>query len=71
MCGPECLFSFNDLFVASEGRMWTPEEEASFKSLSQDQRNEWVSKLAAKAPQFVTQDKVGTNGIVYRAFWVE
>lgn len=51
--------------------MWTPEEEASFKSLSQDQRNEWVSKLAAKAPQFVTQDKVGTNGIVYRAFWVE
>jgi hypothetical protein len=71
MGGPECLFSFRDLFVAAEGRAWTTEEEVCFKGLTQDERNEWVSGLAAKAPQFVTEDKVGTDGIVYRAFWIE
>ena len=71
MRGPECCFSFQDLFTAAEGRMWTPEEEAKFKSLTQDQRNDWVTQLAAKAPQFRTQDKIGDDGIVYRAFWIE
>ncbi len=71
MLGPECEFSFADLFRAAEGRDWTSEEEAGFVSLTQDERNEWVSRLAAKAPQFTTKDKVGTDGVVYRAFWIE
>ena len=71
MHGPECAFSFQDLFHAAEGRSWTTEEELNFVNLTQDERNEWVSNLTAKAPQFRTQDKVGDNGITYRAFWIE
>ena len=71
MRGPECCFSFQDLFTAAEGRIWTADEETEFQSLTQRERNEWVSKLAAKAPQFRTQDKVGDDGITYRAFWIE
>ena len=71
MRGPECDFSFADLFEAAYGRQWTDQEELRFQRLSQLDRNEWVTKLAALAPQFTTQDKVGTDGIVYRAFWVE
>lgn len=71
MRGPECCFSFEDLFTAAEGRMWTSVEEATFTSLTHDERNEWVSKLAAKAPQFQTKDKVGDDGVTYRAFWIE
>ncbi len=71
MRGPECCFSFADLFVAAEGRIWTTEEERVFKNLTQEERNEWVSMLAARAPEFRTQDKVGTDGVMYRAFWIE
>ncbi len=71
MRGPECCFSFADLFSAAEGRIWTHEEEKVFQNLTQQERNEWVSRLAQKAPQFKTQDKIGTDGITYRAFWIE
>ena len=71
MRGPECCFSFADLFSAAEGRHWTPTEEKVFQNLNQEERNEWVSRLAEKAPQFKTQDKVGTDGVTYRAFWIE
>ena len=70
MCGPECAFSFQDLFFAAEGRVWTPDEELTFAHMSQADRNNWVAILAQKAPQFTTEDKVGTDGIVYRAFWI-
>lgn len=71
MLGPECCFSFADLFTAAEGRMWTEQEENVFKNLSQSERNDWVSRLAEMAPQFKTQDKVGSDGLIYRAFWVD
>ena len=58
MRGPEYCFSFHGLFTATEGRKWTPEEETTFRSLTQDQRNEWVSQLVAKAPEFKIQDKI-------------
>jgi hypothetical protein len=51
--------------------MWTKGEEETFTNLTQDERNEWVSKLVAKAPQFQTKDKVGDDGVTYRAFCVE
>lgn len=70
MRGPECCFSFEDLFRAAEGRIWTIEEEIIFLGLSQTERNEWVTKLVSKAPQFVTEDKVGDDGVIYRAFWI-
>jgi hypothetical protein len=56
--------------VAAEGRIWTIEEEIELISLSQEERNEWVTKLVAKAPQFITQDKIGDDGVIYRAFWI-
>jgi hypothetical protein len=68
--GIECNFSFADLFIAAEGRTWTSDEEIVFKNLTQRQRNEWVSSLVVKAPEYVTQDKVGTGGVMYRAFWI-
>lgn len=71
MRGPECCFSFEDLFISAEGRPWTSEEELVFKNLNQDERNEWVSTLANKAPQFKTQDKIGDDGVTYRAFWID
>ena len=71
MLGPECCFSFADLFVAAEGRMWTADEEQSFSALTQREKNTWVTRLAEKAPQFKTQDKTGADGVVYRAFWIE
>lgn len=71
MLGPECDYSFADLFVAAEGRMWTDEEESTFKNLTQEEKNEWVARLAQKAPQFTTKEKVGADGVVYRAFWIE
>ena len=70
MVGPECCFSFADLFIAAEGRGWTVEEESMFLNLTQEDRNKWVSKFLEKAPEFVSQDKVGTDGVVYRAFWI-
>lgn len=51
--------------------MWTEQEENVFKNLSQSERNDWVSRLAEMAPQFKTQDKVGSDGLIYRAFWVD
>ena len=71
MLGPECCFRFEDLFFAAEDRRWTLEEEAMFKSLTQDERNAWVAMLVKKAPQFTTQDRIGTDGLVYRAFWID
>ncbi|MEI8281051.1 MAG: hypothetical protein WCG75_01475 [Armatimonadota bacterium] len=70
MLGPECCFSFADLFVATEGRMWTVDEAQDFQKLSQDQKNAWVTVLAEKAPQFVTVNRMGIDGVVYRAFWI-
>ncbi|MBI1333268.1 MAG: hypothetical protein JST12_06460 [Armatimonadetes bacterium] len=71
MRGPECCFSFADLFVAAKGRPWNQDEEAMFQNLTQSERNDWVSHLATMAPQFRTEDKIGDDGVVYRAFWVE
>ena len=71
MRGPECCFSYRDLFSVAEGRIWTPEEEIVFKNLTQVERNKWVSKLVTKAPQFQTKEKVGDDGVTYLAFWIE
>ncbi len=70
MRGPECCFSFEDLFIAAEGRRWTTDEALEFKQLSQDQKNERVTDLVNKAPQFITADRFGTDGVLYRAFWI-
>jgi len=68
MRGPECAFSFEDLFRAAYGRGWSENEKAQVYGMTQADRNEWVSQTAAKT-DFKTEDRVGTDGVVYRAFW--
>ena len=67
---PECAFGFEDLFQAAWGRGWTAEERDQVYAMTQSDRNEWVSGTAAKS-DFKTADRVGTDGMVYRAFWRE
>lgn len=67
--GPECELGFADLFRMARGREWTPEEERRYRALSQPERNAAVRELAAEAGDIHTADRVGTDGVVYTAFW--
>lgn len=69
--GRECFIGFQDLFRLAEGRAWTGAEERAFAGLSQPERNARVKALAAAAGNVRTEDRVGTDGLVYTAFWVE
>jgi hypothetical protein len=62
---------FGELFELAHGRAWTGEEARAFAGLDQAGRNAAVKELAAKAACVRTEDRVGTDGRVYTAFWVE
>ena len=69
--GRECQYSYADLFEAVRGRAWTDAERGAFESLTQPQRNAWVKEMARAADGAVsTEDRVGTDGQVYTAFWL-
>lgn len=63
-----CQFSFDDLFQAAFGRVITEKERRELYGLSQTDRNQRVGEWAKKAG-WQTEDRVGTDGIEYRAFW--
>ena len=63
--------SFDELFRRANGRAWTADEERAFLALDQPARNEAVKRLAAAAPGIRTEDQIGSDGVVYTAFWVE
>jgi hypothetical protein len=63
--------SFRELFARARKRSWTAAEEREFMALDQDSRNQLVKKLAAEAGGVRTEDRVGTDGVVYTAFWAE
>jgi hypothetical protein len=70
LMGYECDYSFADLFRIVRNRSWTDAERAQFESLDREERNEWVRQLAAEsAGQIVTEDRRGSDGLVYTAFW--
>ncbi len=69
--GKECAYSFADLFMLARKRTWTEEERAYFAALDQTDRNHVVRQLAAEAGNVVTEDKIGSDGTVYTAFWVD
>ncbi len=70
--GRECQYSYADLFEAVRGRTWNESERLQFESLTQPQRNAWVKDLAGASGGTVgTQDRVGTDGQTYTAFWLE
>ncbi len=69
--GRECQYSYADLFEAIHGRTWNESERLQFESLTQPQRNAWVKEMARAADGAVsTEDRMGTDGQVYTAFWL-
>jgi len=69
--GQECRYSFSDLFRLAHDRDWTEEEKSAFMVLDQGARNCAVKRLADKAGCIRTEDRLGTDGMTYTAFWVE
>ena len=67
----ESCMSFAELFELARGRAWTLEEERAFGALDQAGKNEAAKELAACAGCVQTEDRVGTDGQVYTAFWTE
>jgi len=66
-----CSMGFADLFRLAKGRDWTEEEVRGFQALDQPGKNKVVKQLAAEAGCIRTEDQVGTDGVVYTAFWKE
>jgi hypothetical protein len=66
---------FRELFELAKGRLWTPEEERAFGALGQEARNQAVRELAGEAGVrgacVRVEDRLGTDGVVYSAFWRE
>ena len=69
--GRECSLGFADLFRLARKRDWTPAEERAFEGMDQEARNAAVVELAHEAGGIRTEDRVGTDGVVYTAFWQE
>ena len=69
--GRECSIGFADLFRLARKRDWTAEEELAFQVLTQPERNAAVLDLAREAGGIRTEDRIGTDGQVYTAFWLE
>ena len=47
------------------------DEQARFQAMDQDARNAMVKQLAQEAGCIRTEDRRGTDGLIYTAFWVE
>lgn len=69
--GRECRYSFDDLFRLANDRDWTAAEKSEFLALDHSVRNAVVKRLAQKAGNVQTEDRLGTDGQVYTAFWVK
>jgi hypothetical protein len=69
--GGDCELGFADLFQLAKKRDWTPDEERAFQALDQAGRNAAVVRLAREAGGIRTEDRVGTDGVTYTAFWRE
>jgi hypothetical protein len=66
--GIECAYSFNDLHLAANGKGLSAQESESFLLLDQNERNALVKQWAELAGWLV-EDRVGSDGLVYTAFW--
>jgi hypothetical protein len=69
--GRECSIGFADLFRLAKKRDWTADEERVFQALDQEARNTAVVELAREAGGIRTENRVGTDGLIYTAFWLE
>jgi len=66
-----CSMGFAELFRLAKGREWTEEEVRGFQALDQEGKNRVVKQLAVEAGGIHTEDQMGTDGVVYTAFWKE
>ena len=66
-----CCMSLCALFRRANGRSWTAEEERSFQALDQPARNAAVRELALAAGDVRVEDRRGSDGRVYAAFWID
>jgi len=68
--GSECAYSFEDLFQNAKGRVMSDEERNSLEAAPQEDRNrrvrEWVAETGG---EFVCEDRRGSDGRIYTAFW--
>jgi uncharacterized protein YbjQ (UPF0145 family) len=62
---------FAELFRLARKRIWTTEEKDAFQALDQEARNAAVKQLAQEAGCVRTADRLGTDGVIYTAFWLE
>ncbi len=62
---------FRELFQLAKGREWTQDEATAFQTLDQQGKNRTVTQLAVEAGCIRTEDRVGSDGVVYTAFWKE
>jgi len=69
--GRDCSLGFADLFRLAKKRDWTPDEERAFQAMGQQARNATVIALAREAGGIRTEERVGTDGVTYTAFWLE
>ena len=69
--GRDCAIGFADLFRLAKKRRWTADEERAFQGMTQPERNAAVVELAREAGGIHTEDRIGTDGQVYTAFWLE
>jgi hypothetical protein len=69
--GGDCSLGFADLFQLAKKRDWTLAEERAFQGMDQEARNAAVVALAREAGGIHTEDRVGTDGVIYTAFWLE
>src|SRR5262245_19438680 len=69
--GGDCCMSFRDLFILAKKRDWTAAEAKHFGLVDQPERNRLVKVLATEAGCVCTQDRTGTDGQVYTAFWLD
>lgn len=65
--GPECDFSFLDLYKAAHKRNATEKFVKKFNRLTQDKRNDLV-RIWAKKAGWGVKDKMGNDNLVYTAF---
>lgn len=65
--GPECKYSFKDLYAAAYNKQPTADELQGLYALPQEIRNGIVKQWAEKAGWGV-EDRLGTDGVNYTAF---
>lgn len=63
-----CQFSFDDLFQARFRRKMNESEKSELYALDQADRNKRVGEWAKKVGWY-TEDRIGTDGVEYTAFW--